>query len=188
MLAPGEVTLLLDRVNRGDRGALDSLMPIVDNELRAMAAARVRHESGSHTQPTALVNDAYLKVFGSHHAVLENRQHFFAVFSRAMEQVLVDAARSRSRQKRGGEVKTWSLTEADDKAEARLVDALEVHDLLVALEREDQRAAEVVRMKFFGGLQDGDIATVMQLSTKTVRRDWYFARTWLLEALGGDQG
>ncbi len=182
-MEPAEITKLLQGVRTGESGALDQLMSLVVDELRAMAAARMARERQDHTlQPTALVNEAFCKVFGGHEAALANRRHLFGAFAQAMGQVLIDAARKRRTAKRGGEAQRADIDPAQIAVDERALDAVDVNAVLGKLEHVDARAAEVVRLRFFAGLKDADIADILGVEVKTVRRDWQKAKDWLARA------
>lgn len=179
-----QITLLLADWSKGNDLALEQLMPLVYEELRQMARRYMRRQPSGHTfQTTELIHEAYLKIAKSGDRNWENRAHFFGVAARAMRQILVDYARSKSSQKRGG----WQekITLADDAAttsnSSKEIVALD--DALRNLEQIDSRRGQVVELKFFGGLTVEEIAEVLKISTKTVNRDWQFARTWLLREL-----
>lgn len=179
-MSPEGVTTLLGRVNEGDGSATDDLMRIVMEELRAMARARMHREQSDHTlQATALVNEAYVRVFGSSQKAIQNRRHLFGAFANAMRQVLIDQARRRRSDKRGGGAAREPLQ--DQAAQGPQLDAIEVDDLLSRLEQDNPRAAEVARLKFFAGLKDEETAEVLQVSVKTIRRNWSVAKEWFQE-------
>lgn len=157
-------------------------MPLVYDELRRLAARRLRGEREGHTlQATALVNEAYLRLVGSPVHV-EGRAHFFALAARMMRRILVDHARSRDAAKRGGGAARMSLTEAQSIAPTGAtseMDVLAVHEALEALEEHDERKARVVEMLVFGGLKHAEVAEALDISLATVDRDFRFARAWL---------
>lgn len=184
-----DVTQLLQRWKAGDGSAADELMPLVYDELRALAAGRLRGEREGHTlQATALVNEAYLRLAGS--AVpLEGRAHFFALAARTMRRILVDHARSRDAAKRGGGAAHLSLTEAEVFGSASVdgdaVDILAIHEALEALESLDERKARVMELSVFAGLAQREVAEALSISPATVERDLRFARAWLANRLRG---
>ncbi len=180
----GEVTRLLHGVRAGDAAALDRVYELVYSELRRIAAARLRAERDGHTlQPTALVNEAYLKLAASPGADLQDRPHFLAVAARAMRQVLVDHARRRDAAKRGAGVAPATLTgSGQPAAEPSGLDSDELLALDTALDRLnalDPRLRQVVELRFFGGLTDTEIGDVLGVTRRTVQRDWARARAWL---------
>jgi RNA polymerase sigma factor (TIGR02999 family) len=182
-----DVTRLLHRVRDGDRSALDELMPLVYGELRRIAQSFMRRQRPGHTlQPTALVNEAFLKLFGSAQPEVADRAHFLALMSRVMRQVLVDHARSAAADKRGGgEARVpWdaNIEVPTDRGREQLK-LLDLHRALEALEREHPELAEVVEMHYFGGLTAEEAAVAVRRSVHIVRHDLRFARAWLRRTL-----
>jgi RNA polymerase sigma-70 factor (ECF subfamily) len=183
--ASHQITLLLVDWSNGDELALEQLMPLVYEELRQMARSFMRRQSAGHTfQTTELIHEAYLKIAGQDERRWQNRTHFFGVASRAMRHILVDYARAKHRQKRGG----WQekVTLADENqllSGSRAGQIVALDDALATLAALDERKARVVELKYFGGLTSEEIAEVLKLSTITVKRDWSFARNWLLREL-----
>ncbi len=181
MLAPGQVTLWLTRLREGDEEALESLMPLLYDELRRTARQQLRYERPGHTlNPTALVNEAYLRLVQQKQIDAGHRTQFLAIASRTMRRILVDYARAKKRLKRGSGQQPVSL----DEAEAFLTDqeADEVLALDEALERlaaVNERAGQVVQFRFYSGLSIEETAAVLGVSIKTVQRDWFTARAWL---------
>jgi RNA polymerase sigma factor (TIGR02999 family) len=177
------VTQLLNRFAEGDAAAEAELVPFLYKELRKMAAARFRRERPGHTlQPTALVHEAYMRVVGRK-TKWQGRAHFFAVASQVMRRVLVDHARQRTSQKRGGIQASVSLDEAmvisDDKCEL----VLQVDEALEKLSRIDDRQAKIVEMRYFAGMTEEEIGIILGISARTVKRDWTMAKAWLADAL-----
>jgi RNA polymerase sigma factor (TIGR02999 family) len=181
-ILPAEVTSLLRAAGDGDREAFDRLFPLVYAELRAMADRQLRGEAAGHTlQATALVHEAYLKLaVPDGAAAWSDRAHFFGIASRAMRQVLVDHARRRRAHKRGG---AWSRTTLSGKPLALDTDPEELLALDAALEGLEPRQREIVEMRFFGGMTEDEVAAVLGVSDRTVRREWVKARAWLYDAL-----
>jgi len=181
---PGVVTELLRAWGDGDDRALQQLTPLVEGELRRLARAYMARERRDHTlQATALVNEAYLRLVDIQRMRWQNRAHFFAVAARLMRRILVDAARSRQYQKRGGRAQHVSFDEAllvSAEAPDQLV-ALD--DALEALAAFAERKSQVVELRYFGGLSVEETAEVLKISPETVMRDWKFAKTWLLREL-----
>jgi RNA polymerase sigma factor (TIGR02999 family) len=177
----GDVTRLLDAAGGGDQQALARLYEHVYDELRRMAAAGMRREhSGAHTlQPTALVNEAYMRLTPG--GRFENRRHFFGAAAQAMRRILVDHARAKSAEKRGGGQERITLSDLDVAVPEDDLDVLAVNDALERLSQEDPRLAELVNLRFFAGMSIEDTARAMDLSPATVKRDWVFARAWLFE-------
>jgi RNA polymerase sigma factor (TIGR02999 family) len=180
----GDVTRILSAIQQGDAGASEDLLPLVYEELRKLASARMSHERGDHTlQPTALVHEAYARLAGSD-LTLQDRKHFFAVASRAMRRILVDHARSRGSLKRGARASHVPLDEAMAAPETSPEEVLELNDALERLAAIDERKARVVELHYFGGLSYDEIAEVEEVSAATVDRDLRFAKAWLQAALG----
>ncbi len=180
------VTALLQAWSAGDEDAFGRLMPLVEQELRRVAARYMRGERPGHTlQPTALVNEAYLRLVGVQHVRWQNRAHFLAVSARTMRRILVDMARARGYQKRGGRVPVVPLDDLDVAAAEPGHDLVALHDALEALAAEDARKSQVVELRFFGGLSVKETAEVLGISPETVMRDWAFAKAWLLRTLTG---
>ncbi|MCI0390109.1 MAG: sigma-70 family RNA polymerase sigma factor [Acidobacteria bacterium] len=181
-----EVTMLLRAWSEGDQGALDRLVPLVYGELRRLARSHMRREREGHTlQATALINEAYLRLIDARQAPWENRTHFFAVASRLMRQILVDFARARGYQKRGGGALQVSLDDALMIGQPRDEDLVALDEALSALAEFDERKSRVVELRFFGGLTEAETAAALQVSPETVRRDWRLAKSWLLHKLSG---
>ena len=181
------VTALLRRWRAGDRAALDALVPLVYAELKRVAEGYLRRERGATLQPTALVHEAYLKLFGGADVDWQDRRHFFAAAARLMRQILVDHARHRDAAKRqGGERVTLSSLDPPDPRNA--IDLLALDQALSALEGLDERKARVVELRVFAGLEFAEIGELMDLSRATLDREGRAARAWLLHALGGEGG
>jgi len=182
-----DVSRLLARWKDGDEAALQELVPIVHDELRRLARRQMAGERPGRTlQPTALVNEAYLRLADLRQMQWQDRAHFFAMAARVMRRILVDAARSRGYQKRGGGAQRVSFTQALAVAEAPSTDVVQLDDALEALAQVDARKSRVVELRFFGGLSVDETAEVLQVSRETVKRDWTFAKLWLLRQLRGD--
>jgi RNA polymerase sigma factor (TIGR02999 family) len=181
---PGEVTVLLQRLAEGDRTAEEALIARVYAELHRIATSRLRSERAAHTlQPTALVHEAYLRLCRSAEIDWQSRTHFFGVAARLMRRILVDCARQRNTRKRGGDAIEVSLENAIEISSDHSTTALEVDELLRKLAEISPRQAQVVEMRFFGGLSEDEIASALDLHIRTVRRDWFMARAWLHEQL-----
>jgi RNA polymerase sigma-70 factor (ECF subfamily) len=172
---------LTQGASRGDAAAAADLLPLVYDELRAIAASMLRGERAGHTlQPTALVNEAYLKIAGG--TPWEGRQHFQAVAAIAMRQILVNHARERAARKRGGgDWKRVTLSDVAEQAEhaSREIDLLALDEALIELERLDLTQARIVEMRYFAGLSNADVAAFLNVSERTVMREWRMARAWL---------
>ncbi len=179
-----QVTELLVRWRGGDREALDSLLPLVYDELRRIARHYLQGERPGHTlQSTALVNEAYVRMVAQDFPQWQNRAHFFAVAAQLMRQILVDHARSHRASKRGGNVYKVSLDEAEEQPLATDVDIIALDDALKNLAEMDLQQSRVVELKFFAGLSIEDTAEVLNISPSTVKRDWITARAWLYREL-----
>ena len=182
--SPAQVTQLLANWGQGDREALEKLTPVVYDELRRMAHRYMSGARPDHTlQTTALVNEAYLRLAGQAHPSFQNRAHFFAVAAKAMRQILVNYALSYNAQKRGGGAQKIELDEAAVVSQAQSKEIVDLHEALERLAALDARKAQVVELKYFGGLNHDEIAEVVKISPITVRRDWEFARAWLHKEL-----
>jgi RNA polymerase sigma factor (TIGR02999 family) len=188
-LPPGDpdVTNLLVEWRLGDQAALDRLIPIVYQELRRVASARLRSESAQHTlQATSLVHEAYLRLVGLDRMALENRTHFFAMAARLMREILVDHARRKHAAKRGGGVTVLTLDDTEagaGHAENNIVDVLALDEGLAGLAALDERLARVVELRYFAGLSIAETSAALGVSSATVERDWTIAKAWLLERL-----
>jgi RNA polymerase sigma-70 factor (ECF subfamily) len=181
------VTELLTRWSQGDDAALAELTPLVYEELRRLAHRQMGAERSDHTlQTTALVNEAYLRLADQTNPRWQNRAHFFAVAARAMRQILVSYARTQHAQKRGGGAFKVDLDEAALVSPEESKQIVELHEALEQLSALDSRKAQVVELKYFGGLNYDEIAEVLKISRITVRRDWEFAKVWLYTELRGD--
>jgi RNA polymerase sigma factor (TIGR02999 family) len=179
-LSPQEVTQLLADWGKGDRSALDKLFPLVHSELRRIAQRQMSQERPSHTlQATALVNEAYLKLAGQQGFDWQNRAHFFAVCAQVMRHILIDHARAHSRDKRGGGAVKVSLNDALVVAADQADHFIALDDALRVLERLDPQKGKLVELRYFGGLSIEETAEVMNISPRTVRREWQRAKAWL---------
>lgn len=178
---PGHsISQLLFEISNGNRLAEAALMTQVYDELRRLARKYMRTERASHTlQPTALVNEAYMRLMADPSTSWQNRAHFFATAAQSMHRILVDHARARKAAKRGGIQHQVTLNEALVSAENKSVDVLALHEALEKLAALDERQASVVEMHFFGGMTFPEIAHVLDASERTVKRDWEMARGWL---------
>ena len=181
---PSDATALLHAWGRGDRSALDELIPLVQNELRKLARRQMNRERAGHTlQITALVNEAFIRLIDGKQVQWQNRAHFFAIAARLMRRILVDSARARSYQKRGGGAAMLSLDEALTISPSRSREIVALDDALTALAEIDPRKSQVVELRYFGGLSVEDTAEALHVSADTVMRDWRLARGWLLREL-----
>ena len=186
--APG-LTALLQAWSLGDASALEQLTPIVYSELHRLAHRQMAGERQGHVlQPSALVNEAFLRLMGGGGAAWANRHQFFAASARLMRHVLVDFARAEETQKRGGRSAKVQAFEIDELSQPRpsvsLENIIAIDEALTRLETLDQRQAQVVELRFFGGLEYVEIATLLDISERTVMRDWRLARAFLYQSLG----
>jgi RNA polymerase sigma-70 factor (ECF subfamily) len=175
---------VLERVRQGERQALDELVTLLYPELRRRAARYLRQERRAHTlQPTALVNEAYLRLFGAAGLEWNDRAHFLAAMAQQMRRILVDYARARNAQKGpGGQVRV-DLEDLANIHDYHPIDLLAIDEALTQLAAIDERASRVVELRFFGGLLELEAGEVLGISVATVKRDWLFARAWLLDRL-----
>lgn len=168
----------------GDEKASVALMPLVYDELRRLARDYLRRERADHTlQPTALVHEAYLRLIDASRTTWQDRAHFYGIAARLMRQILVDHARARNAKKRGGFEQKIRLDEAHGLPGRNTTDLVALDGALESLAQNYPRKSEVVEMKFFGGLEAAEIAEILQVSEKTVLRDWSFAKLWLCREL-----
>src|SRR5262245_7872324 len=185
MGTPHDVTALLGDWSRGDRTALDQLLPIVYEELRRIAARQLRNERADHTlQPTALVHEVFIRLVDQRHVDWQNRAHFFGVAANIMRRILVDHARRHRASKRGQGVRCVSIDEAKGVAAANAMPSLALDHALERLETLDSELAKIVELRAFGGLTIEEAAHVLGVSPSTAKRDWRAARAWLNRELG----
>jgi RNA polymerase sigma factor (TIGR02999 family) len=181
---PGEVTQILEAADAGDERAAERLLPLVYDELRRLAAAKMADQPTGHTlQPTALVHEAYLRLVGSQQKEWQNSRHFFGAAAEAMRHILVDWARKKGRLKRGGGWQQVDLQEIQLAAEATPDSILALNEALDEFALEDPLKAELVKLRFFGGLSLAQAAEAMGLSTATAKRYLAFSRAWLFRSL-----
>jgi RNA polymerase sigma factor (TIGR02999 family) len=181
-----ETTRLLRAWAKGDPAALEELTPHVYRELRRIAGHIMQNEQAGRTvQATALVHEAYLRLIDVSNVDWEHRAHFFAVSARIMRHILLDAARARATGKRGGNQPRVNLDEIPDISSRRGAELIALDEALIALAKLDARKAEVIELRFFGGLGVEETAAALKVSPETVMRDWRLARAWLLRELGG---
>jgi RNA polymerase sigma factor (TIGR02999 family) len=186
--APLNATARLQAWSRGDKAAFDALVPLVHGELRRLARHYMRQERTGHTlQPTALVNEAYLRLIDLKRMRWQQRAHFLAMASRVMRRILVDSARARRYQKRGGSTQKVSLDEALMVSTEPGRDLVALDDALKGLAAVDPQKGQVVEMRFFGGLTVEECAEALHVSVDTVTREWRLAKVWLLRELSGQR-
>lgn len=179
-----EPTELLRAWNQGDESALDKLIPLVYDELYRLARRYMRHERPDHTlQATSLVNEAYLRLIDVNRIEWRNRTHFLALAAQTMRRILVEFARNRNRQKRGGGAVQVSLDDVPEPPDSKKYDFVALNDALSALATFDSRMSQVVELRFFGGLTVDETADVLKVSPETVMRDWKTAKAWLLREI-----
>jgi len=179
-----QITQLLLAWGGGDQAALDELMPLVYNELRKLAKSYMRRQRPGHTlQTTALVNEAYLRLIDSSRVNWQNRTHFFAMAAQLMRRILVDFARTRNSLKRGGGQIQITLDEGIEIPFEKETDLVALDEALKNLENLNPRQSQVVELRYFGGLSEEEIAATLEISVRTVRRDWSVARAWLFRRM-----
>ncbi len=183
-----EVTRILVAVEGGDARAADKLLPLVYEQLRAIARQRMAQERAGHTlQATALVHEAYLRLVGGQQVPWMNRAHFYLAAAEAMRRILIEHARKRDRLKRGGDRRRVPVSVADLAAEQDSEEILAVDEAVRRLEETDAQAAKVVQLRFFAGLSVDETARALDLSPRTIAREWAYARAWLHNALIGEE-
>ena len=179
-----DVTRLLTEISQGDERAADRLLPCLYEELRELAEGYLRRERPDHIlQPTALVHEAYLKLVDQTQVDWRGNTHFKAVAAAAMHRVLIDHARARSREKRGGNWRQIALDDAFYLSGTQAVDALELDEALEKMRKLDERQCRIMELRLFGGLSNEEIAKALGVSLRTVERDWKMGRTWLRREL-----
>jgi len=183
-----DATQILKEWSEGDKDAPARLMPLIYEELRRRAAEYLRHERPDHTlQATALVHEAYLKLIDQNRVDWKTRAHFCGVAAQLMRRVLLEHARGHNAEKRGGKLEKLRLEETRELSDERAPDLVALDDALKSFTSTYPRESEVVELKFFGGLKANEIAEVLDVSQKTVLRDWNFAKLWLRRELAGDK-
>ncbi|MGE0129752.1 MAG: sigma-70 family RNA polymerase sigma factor [Blastocatellales bacterium] len=181
---PEQITRMLIAWNQGDESARDELMPLIYDELRRLARARLRRERINHTlQPTALVHEAFLRLVDQSKVNWQNRAHFFGAAARLMRQILINHAEARRAAKRGGEAERISLNDVDRFKVEEEIDLVALNEALKRLERIDPRQGRIVEMRYFSGLAIEEIAEALGVSPATVKREWSAARAWLRREL-----
>ena len=182
------VTCILNDLQDGHGEASDQLLPLVYDQLRAIAQQRMNEERAGHTlQATALVHEAYLRLIGDEHVAWSDRCHFYAAAVEAMRRILIDHARRRGAVKRGGDWRRAAVNVASLALDENLDSFLALDEAIVRLEEQDRKAAQVVRLRFYAGLSIEDTARILEVSPRTVKREWTYARTWLLHHLESEQ-
>lgn len=178
-----QVTVLLNRWQEGDQAALDQLIPEVYQQLRELATAQLNRNKKNSIQCTELVSEAYLRLIDVNNVDWQNRTHFFSMAARTMRRVLVDKFRKNNANKRGNNQTLLTLKEDIQSGSQQSIDLDELEQALIKLENLNPRQAEIVTMRFFGGLNNEEIAEVLSVSSKTVQRDWSVSRLWLFKEL-----
>ena len=182
--SPGDITVLLTELRAGNRTAESRLMPLVYHELRRVAGRYMRRERPDHTlQPTALVHEAYLRLVGQREISWQNRAHFYGVAAQLMRRILVDHARARQAEKRGGHETKIALEEGLAFTGEKGAELLALDEALRRLAQRDPRQCRAVELRFFGGLSEDEAAEVLGISTRTLKRDWRVARAWLYKEI-----
>lgn len=183
------VTQILSQIEHGDPAAAERLLPLVYDELRKLAAAKLANEiPGQTLQATALVHEAYLRLVGSEPTQQwDNRWHFFAAAAEAMRRITIDRARDKKRLKRGGDFHRIELEQAEIELDSNEDDLLALDEVLGELQREDEIAAQVVKLRFFAGLKQREVAAALGISLRTAERQWAFAQAWLYDRLRHDE-
>ena len=181
------VTCILNDLQDGRPEAADQLLPLIYDQLRAIAQQRMNEERAGHTlQATALVHEAYVRLVGNESVAWQSRAHFFTAAVEAMRRILIDHARRRGAVKRGGDWRRTALNVTSFSVEENLDSFLALDEAILRLEDEDAKSAQVVRLRFYAGLSVEQTAEVLDLSPRTVKREWTYARTWLLRYLERD--
>ena len=184
----GSVTLLLRQLQSGDQDARSQLLDVVYVRLKRMASGYMRNERADHTlQTTGLVHEAYPRLVEQDNLTWQNRGHFFGIAGRSMRRILIDYARTRLAQKRGGGVQALPLDEELVYSSGRAAQLVELDDVLDALEQHDEELARLVHLKFFVGLTNDEIAEVTDMSERTVKRRWTFGKAWLQNQLDSSE-
>ena len=179
-----EITQVLEAIGRGEDCASEELLPLVYAELRRHASVRMAHEAAGQTlQPTALVHEAWLRLFGNGDCRWQNRGHFFGAASLAMRRILIENARRKSRLKRGGDQLRVDVDQLELAATTPDEKVLLIDDALEKLERQDPEKARVVVLKFFGGLTNQQVAETMAVTERTIERHWAYAKAWLFQSI-----
>ena len=182
-----DVTRILQAIQAGEAQAGEKLLPLIYDELRRLAAAKMAHEPPGQTlQPTALVHEVWLRLSQQSRAEWKNREQFFAVAAEVMRRILVDRARRRRAQKHGGDLERVGLDAVDVPYASSDDLVLQVHEALERLAAEDSEKAQVVKLRFFVGLENAEVASLLGVSEKTVQRHWAFAKAWLTRAMQED--
>ena len=177
---PGTTTQLLIDLTNGNRAVVDTLLPLIYNELRSLASNYLRRERSEHTlQPTALVHEAYMRLVDQTQVNWQNRAHFFGVAAQMMRRILVDHARAHQAEKRGGEIRKVSLDESVDSVAERSSELIALDDALVELATFDEMKSRIIELRYFGGLTVEETAEALGVTPVTIKRHWRMAKAWL---------
>jgi RNA polymerase sigma factor (TIGR02999 family) len=180
MSSPSEITTLLVDWSKGDKSALDRLFPLVERELHRLAHSYMRREDPNHTlQTTALINETYLRLIDQNKVQWQNRAHFFGIAAQIMRRILLNYARDRHREKRGGHAIQVSLSDVCIMSRSKSAELIALDEALEKLAVIDDRKSQVVELRYFGGLSVDETAEVLGVSTATINRDWKLARAWI---------
>lgn len=180
MSLQSQITVLLVNIENGDSRAIDELLPLVYSQLKAMAGNQLKGERPNHTlNATALVHEAYLKLVHQDRVSWQNRAHFFAIAAQAMRRVLINYAKSRLADKRGGGQPIVTFNEEVMSGDSPAEEIIALDEALTRLKEIDERQSRIIELRFFGGLTEQEVAQVMKISESTVKRDWRMARAWL---------
>ena len=181
--------MILQRIERGEEQAAERLLPLVYDQLRHLAAARMAHEGPGHTlQPTALVHEAWLRLGADHQPEWKSRAQFFAAAAEAMRRILIDSARRRLAQRRGGRLEHLNIDDLEVAAASDDARVLSVNDALEKLAAVDEEKAQLVKLRYFAGLTLEEAAAALDIAEPTARRWWAYARAWLLKEMSGAAG
>lgn len=183
------VTWLLNAAQEGDLGASAQLLPLVYDELRRLARARLSHERPGQTlQPTALVHEAFLRLVGTEDQRWDSRAHFFGAAARAMRQILIDRARRKAAEKHGGDRDRVDMDDSEIAIAAPSIDLLALDEALDKLESQDARKAKIVELRYFAGFNEEETAKILGVTSRTIQREWRYIRTWLHREIAGGEG
>jgi RNA polymerase sigma factor (TIGR02999 family) len=183
---PGEITVILQRIERGEEKAAERLLPLVYDQLRQLAAARMAHEAAGHTlQPTALVHEAWLRLGADQQPDWKSRAQFFAAAAEAMRRILIDSARRRLAQRRGGGKEHVNIDDIEVAAAADDARVLKINDVLERFAIDEPEKAELVKLRYFAGFTLEEAASALNIAEPTARRWWAYSRAWLLKEMAG---
>lgn len=178
-----QITEILDRIANGQEAAIDQLVPMVYDQMRAIARNAVRGEGAGGCEPTELVHEAYMRLVGNENLAWESRTHFYAACSVVIRRILVDQARSRNRKKRGGDFQRVDFEVAEPQTTGLSIDLLALDEALIELSKLSPRQAKLVELRFFGGLTETEAAEMLGISRRTAAGDWAIAKAWLLRKI-----